>query len=316
MNIVELIQASGANYTSGRGGHAIDGMAVHYTATTASAHNNLVYFSRPGAQASAHLFVDKDGTIRQSVRFEDTAWAVGNFAENQRTVSVEVVSAGEDFTEAQIVALAEIYAYLRATYGITRVIRHYDVTGKLCPAPYVNEAKWAALKARILGEGSGVAVGDGSGGGVPSGSVAELAQAVIRGEYGNGNARRAALGSRYDEVQAEVNRILGGGSASQTPSSSGTGADIESLARAVIRGDYGNGDARRAALGSSYDAVQARVNEILGVGGSSDGSSGGADIDALARAVIRGDYGNGDERKRRLGSLYGAVQARVNEILL
>lgn len=316
MNIVELIQASGANYTSGRGGHALDGMAVHYTATTASAHNNLVYFSRPGAQASAHLFVDKDGTIRQSVRFEDTAWAVGNFAEKQRTVSVEVVSAGEDFTEAQIVALAEIYAYLRASYGITRVIRHYDVTGKLCPAPYVNEAKWAALKARILGGGSGVVVGDGSDGGVPSGSVAELAQAVIRGECGNGNARRAALGSRYDEVQAEVNRILGGGSASQTPSSSGTGADIESLARAVIRGDCGNGDARRAALGSSYDAVQARVNEILGVGGSSDGSSGGADIDALARAVIRGDYGNGDERKRRLGSLYGAVQARVNEILL
>ena len=156
----------------------------------------------------------------------------------------------------------------------------------------------------------------GGGGSAPSGSVAELAQAVIRGEYGNGNARRAALGSRYDEVQAEVNRILGGGSASQTPSSSGTGADIESLARAVIRGDYGNGDARRAALGSSYDAVQARVNEILGVGGSSDGSSGGADIDALARAVIRGDYGNGDGRKRRLGSLYGAVHARVNEILL
>lgn len=312
MNIVEFIQASGANYTSGRGERAIDGMAVHYTATTASAHNNLVYFSRPGAQASAHLFVDKDGTISQSVRFEDTAWAVGNFAENQRTVSVEVVSAGEDFTESQIAALAEIYAYLRATYGITRVIRHYDVTGKLCPAPYVDAGKWAALRAAITGGGS-------SGGAAPAaseGTVAELARRVIAGEYGNGNARRAALGSRYDEVQAEVNRILGGGSASQASSSSGTGADIESLARAVIRGGYGNGDARRAALGASYDAVQARVNEILGVGGSSGSSSGGTDIDALARAVIRGDYGNGDERRRRLGSLYDAVQARVNEILL
>lgn len=263
MNVVELIQASGANYTAGRGGRAIGGMAVHYTATTASAHNNLVYFSRPGAQASAHLFVDKDGAIRQSVRFEDTAWAVGNFAENQRTVSVEVVSAGEDFTEAQIAALAEIYAYLRATYGITRVIHHYDVTGKLCPAPYVNEAKWAALKARIMGGGSGVAAGDGSGGAAPSGSVAKLAQAVIRGDYGNGDAWRTALGSRYDEVQAEVNRILDGGSASQASSSSGTGADIESLARAVIRGEYGNGDERKRRLGSLYDAVQARVNEIL-----------------------------------------------------
>ena len=47
----------------------------------------------------------------------------------------------------------------------------------------------------------------------------------------------------------------------------------------------------------------------------SSGSSGGVDIEALARAVIRGDYGNGDERRRRLGSSYAAVQAGVNEIL-
>ena len=313
MNIVEFIQASGANYTAGRGGRAIDGMAVHYTATSASAHNNLVYFSRPGAGASAHLFVDKDGAIRQSVRLEDTAWAVGDFAENQRTVSVEVVSAGEDFTDAQVAALAEIYAYLRATYGITRVIRHYDVTGKRCPAPYVDAGKWAALRARITGGGFGAAAGGGNGGSAPSGSVAELAQAVIRGDYGNGDARRGALGSRYDEVQAEVNRILAGGSgggAAQAPAAD----DVDDLARRVIAGEFGNGAARKAALGSRYAEVQARVNEMLGAGGSG-GPSGGADVDALAHAVIRGDYGNGAERKRRLGSLYDAVQPRVNEIL-
>ena len=31
--------------------------------------------------------------------------------------------------------------------------------------------------------------------------------------------------------------------------------------------------------------------------------------------MIRGDYGNGEERKRRLGSNYAAVQKRVNEKL-
>ena len=301
MNIAEFIQCHASNFTKGRGGNAIDGMAVHYTATSASAHNNLVYFSRAGANASAHLFVDKDGTIRQSVRFEDTAWAVGNFAQNQRTVSVEVVSAGEDFTEAQINALAQIYEYLRATYGITRVIRHYDVTGKRCPAPYVDASKWAALKSCITGGSSASAP---SGGSTPSGSVTELAQRVIAGEFGNGDARKAALGSRYDEVQAEVNRILGGGS-----SSSGSfPVDIDQMARDVIAGKYGNGDARKAALGANYDAVQARVNEMMG-------ASGGADIDALARAVIRGDYGNGEERKQRLGALYDAVQERVNQLI-
>ncbi|MCC6107950.1 MAG: hypothetical protein LIV26_09365 [Atopobium sp.] len=35
----------------------------------------------------------------------------------------------------------------------------------------------------------------------------------------------------------------------------------------------------------------------------------------MARAVIRGDYGNGDERRRRLGSYYSIVHSRVNEML-
>jgi flagellum-specific peptidoglycan hydrolase FlgJ len=38
-------------------------------------------------------------------------------------------------------------------------------------------------------------------------------------------------------------------------------------------------------------------------------------IEELARAVIRGEYGNGQERKNKLGNLYNEVQKRVNEIL-
>ena len=40
------------------------------------------------------------------------------------------------------------------------------------------------------------------------------------------------------------------------------------------------------------------------------------DIEQLARDVINGKYGNGEERKQKLGVLYSKVQARVNEILL
>lgn len=39
--------------------------------------------------------------------------------------------------------------------------------------------------------------------------------------------------------------------------------DIDALAAAVIRGEYGDGEARVAALGENYDAVQARVNELV-----------------------------------------------------
>ena len=38
-------------------------------------------------------------------------------------------------------------------------------------------------------------------------------------------------------------------------------------------------------------------------------------IEELARAVIRGEYGNGEERKQKLGNLYNEVQKKVNEIL-
>lgn len=184
MHIAEFIQCHPSNHTRGRGGRKVDGMAVHYTGTGASAHNNLVYFSRGGAAASAHLFVDKDGAIRQSVRLEDTAWAVGDFAENQRTVSVEVVSAGEDFTDAQVAALAEIYRHLREKYGIARVIRHYDVTGKRCPAPYVDEAKWAALKARITGGGGQPAP-------APQPQPSDPAQLAVDGFWGPSTTKRA-----------------------------------------------------------------------------------------------------------------------------
>ncbi len=122
----------------------------------------------------------------------------------------------------------------------------------------------------------------GSGSSAPSGDVSELAERIITGEFGNGNARRAALGSRYGEVQAEVNRIqLGGGS----------GIDVDAMARRGLVGEFGNGDERKRRLSSNYDAVQRRVSEILLGAGSSSSSM---NVDAMAKAVIRDDYGNGE----------------------
>lgn len=307
-----LFKQCGSDHMTRGRSRAVDRIVVHFTATLASARNNATYFARnEGQGASAHYFVDDiTPEIYQSVAEGDTAWHAGDWQMNCRAIGIEVVSAGEDFSATEVEKLGWLVRKLMAKYGIgaSGVIRHYDVTGKLCPAPYVAASKWAALKAAITG---GVVSG-GTTPAAPSGTVAELARRVIAGEFGNGDARRAALRSRYSEVQTEVNRILAGGSgdAAQAPAAD----DVDDLARRVIAGEFGNGAARKAALGDRYAEVQARVNEMLGAGGSG-GSSGGADVDALARAVIRGDYGNGAERKRRLGSLYDAVQARVNEIL-
>ena len=82
----------------------------------------------------------------------------------------------------------------------------------------------------------------------------ELADKVIAGEFGAGDERKNALGARYEAVQAIVNKKLG------------IRNDIDRVARAVIRGEYGSGEARRVRLtsaGYDYNAVQVRVKQML-----------------------------------------------------
>lgn len=143
----------------------------------------------------------------------------------------------------------------------------------------------------------------------PDKSISEVAQEVIQGAWGNGDARKQALttaGYDYNAVQAEVNRILSGGSSSLK--------SVNEVAKEVIAGKWGNGDARKQALtsaGYDYNVVQTEVNRILG--GTSSKS-----VTTLAQEVIQGKWGNGDERKQKLESAgynYAAVQAKVNELL-
>lgn len=99
---------------------------------------------------------------------------------------------------------------------------------------------------------------------------------------------------------------------------------VEELAKEVIRGDWGNGQERKdklAAAGYDYDTVQAKVNELLNPKPTTSAtplSAGKKSVEEIAREVIRGNWGNGQERKDRLAAAgydYATVQAKVNELL-
>ena len=68
---------------------------------------------------------------------------------------------------------------------------------------------------------------------------------------------------------------------------------------------------------SGYVDISAYYKEIPGTvpSGGADDDIYSKTIDQLAREVIDGVYGNGEERKRRLGDRYEEVQKRVNELL-
>lgn len=118
-----------------------------------------------------------------------------------------------------------------------------------------------------------------------------------------------------DKFYGDANawRKYAGASGSATPAPKPVdplaGKSDNQLADEVIAGKYGDGDARKRALGSRYAAVQAIVNQRL-----ADPLAGKTDAQ-LADEVIAGKYGDGENRKRALGNRYNAVQAIVNQKL-
>ena len=129
--------------------------------------NNAQYFhNNSGLQASAHYFVDEHSVV-QSVRDTNGAWHCGgplesshhplhNICMNRNSLGVEMCSDkvnGKYVITAQTVdRTVELVRWLMDKYGIDvdHVVRHYDVTGKDCPKPWVrDESLWRKFKARL-----------------------------------------------------------------------------------------------------------------------------------------------------------------------
>ena len=100
-------------------------------------------------------------------------------------------------------------------------------------------------------------------------SVDTIAAEVMAGKWGNGDARKKALteaGYDYAAIQAAVNKLAKGESEPAPKPILKTNAEI---AKEVMAGKWGNGDARKKALeaaGYNYAAIQAEVNKLAGGG--------------------------------------------------
>ena len=150
-------------------------IVIHYVGALGGAKANCQYYASKYIGASAHYFVGFSGEIWQSVDDGDIAWHCGassyKHAECRNTNSIGIelcvrtkgsqAADSKDwyFEDATVKAAIELTKYLMQKYGVpaSHVIRHYDVTGKICPNPYVyNTTKhtWDAFKKSIAGGGS------------------------------------------------------------------------------------------------------------------------------------------------------------------
>ena len=147
-------QAHTGNYQKGRT-QPVEYIVVHYTANTGdTAQNNLDYFARTKTGTSAHYFVDEN-EVCQSVQDTDVAWHCGSknprhpYCRNANSIGIEMCNSVGGVPEAVRDRTADFVRQKMKEYGIdsSHVLRHYDVTGKRCPAPWVdNPAEWMEFK--------------------------------------------------------------------------------------------------------------------------------------------------------------------------
>ena len=166
--ILKTNLANRSNFGAMRATTAIKYIVIHYTANDGDTdENNGNYFKNNIVKASAHYFVDDD-SVTQSVPDNYIAYSVGGNkysntgltgggkyygkCTNRNSISVEIcddVKNGVIYPSAKTIENAiELTKNLMKKYKIpaSNVIRHFDVTGKSCPAYWsessANNAKW------------------------------------------------------------------------------------------------------------------------------------------------------------------------------
>lgn len=115
------------------------GLCVHNTANDASAKGEISYMVTNTSQTSFHLAVD-DIEVWQGLPLDRNGWHAGDGANgegNRKYIGIEICyskSGGERFTKAEENASQLIADLLRErNWGIERVKKHQDFSGKYCP---------------------------------------------------------------------------------------------------------------------------------------------------------------------------------------
>ena len=138
-------------------------IVIHYTASTGGAEDNCKYFLSNYRGASAHYFVGHKGEVWQCVEDKDVAWHCGAsrykhpYCRNTNSIGIELccrkrLNGSFYFEEETVKAAQELTKELMKKYNIPigNVLRHYDITGKVCPEPYVSDvAAWNTYKASL-----------------------------------------------------------------------------------------------------------------------------------------------------------------------
>ena len=294
---------------SGQRTHSIDRITPHCVVGQLTAESICGCFTSTAVQASCNYGIGKDGKIALCVEEKNHSWCSSSSANDQRAVTIECASD------------------LNAPYAMTTAV--YNSLVKLCTDICKRNGKkkliWLGDKNKTLNY---------------SPKSDEMVLTVHRW-FANKSCPGDWLYGRLGDLAAKVTAQLGGTAADSSGTlyrvqtgafSKKSNADaLEEKLKArgfdtymVQSGGLYKVQVGAYSIRANAEAMMKKVKAagfdafITTASGSAVSSSNVKSIDTLAREVIRGDWGNGAERKQRLSAAgydYAAVQQRVNELL-
>lgn len=296
---IDVLKCSAFANTTGLTNRNIAYIVIHYTAGSTSrpgtAKNNAVMFADPSCGASADFIVDDSTIVQYNPDINNRyCWHCGDNKNpysmggkfygkctNANSIGIEICSTNKNwqasdqansskwsFTEKAVEKAVELTRYLMEQYGIPaeRVIRHYDVSGKLCPGiigwneDSGNVTEWKHFKERISGSTT------------KTDDKTDTKKQIYRVRKTATDAKtQIGAFTVLDNAKKLADKNIGykvydvSGNVVYTPKT-GTKKTVTEIAKEVIQGKWGNGEERKrrlTAAGYDYQTVQAEVNRLM-----------------------------------------------------
>ena len=294
---------------SGQRTHGIDRITPHCVVGQLSAESICGCFTSPSREASCNYGIGKDGKIALCVEEKNRSWCSSSSANDQRAVTIECASDLNHpyaMTTAVYNSLVKLCTDICKRNGKKKLLWLGDKNKTLNYSPKSDEMvltvhRWFASKS-CPGDWLYSRLGDLASkvtiklGGNTSASTGTLYR-VQTGAFSK-KANADAMEKKLKAKGFDTYMVQSGGLYKVQVGAYSVRANAEAMMKKV--------------KSAGFDAF------ITTASGSAISSSNAKFIDTLAKEVIRGDWGNGAERKQRLtaaGYDYAAVQKRVNELL-
>ena len=269
---------------SGQRTHSIDRITPHCVVGQLSAESICGCFTSPSRQASCNYGIGTDGKVSLCVEEKNRSWCSSSNANDQRAVTIECAS---DKMEP---------------YAMNS--RVYDSLIKLCTDICKRNGKkkllWLGDRNKTLNY-------------TPKSDEMVL---TVHRWFANKSCPGGWLYARLGDLAAKVTAALGTGASADKAASqlyrvrkTWSDSKLQKGAFSVLANAKKCADSNKG-----YSVFDGNGKKVY----PADAPDTKKSVDAIAHEVIRGDWGNGYERKQKLtaaGYDYSAVQKKVNELL-